>query len=204
MNISLRIVCGLTYVGDYSYGGLNPYDPRFIEWQKQVYGVPGVNAFAVDGSDGKFALAEELTRSIYQHTRYNSLISEDFFNDRFIKLRIDSLLIALQNNFSTSDIVLNDAGVCWDFAMIEHYMLGQQGIYSEIVILPYKAGSKHAAVKLILDSNEYIADPTIDGGVFKTYSEYIDHFNGWSGQKLPHDYKGDIMRGTSGSIYLKP
>jgi len=173
-------------------GGLTPYDSRFIDWQKEVYA-------NVRGSHSEYVLVKDLTESIHKHVIYNPIIAEDVRNSApYSKFAWDRLSTAPRNNYSVCEVVLNDAGVCQDFALIEHYMLGQQGIYSEVFSLP-----NHSVVRLTIDSEDYIADPTRRGGVLMKCSDYLDYYNSFSEEKVPVDYK-DENKPSSGSLYIKP
>ncbi len=137
-------------------GGINPDDPIFIQWQNEVYS--DVNFDTKD----ILIFIKDLTCSIANHGKYN----HDLEDPKVWEVAWRDL----KGFFSVGRSIVEQGGVCRDYALILNFMLGQNGIQSEVLLLP-----GHAVVLVNVSGIEYIADPTPGNfGMVLPYDEFME------------------------------
>ena len=204
-------------------GGVDPDDPEFIQWQETVY--DNTNFSATDELTFITSLTNSVHEQVVYSSTTGSALGKPqkqiltdreaglYINRKFTKEETESIIgggtipilepligafiRALKSDFSTSDIVTAEEGVCRDFALLLHYMLGQQGIQSETLSIP-----SHLVVLVEMDGIDYIADPTIN--LVMPYDEYMngnkDSGGDWIGFKM---LPGVANVGIPKDVYLE-
>src|SRR4030042_2422625 len=155
-------------VGDFTSKSIE--NPEFINWQNKVYS--GTNFQA--GTDLEFI--ESLTMSMNRNTGFNEDMLSAYASatSQGRDPSMSEKFGLAMNDFFKGDLAARFSGgkgVCRHFAAMENYLLGQQGISSEVV---YSRQMEHTFLRTNLNGVSYIIDPT--RGIVMTQDEYSTMF----------------------------